>query len=528
VEIQDAERSAPETLAPGGGGGLEVAVRSIHKRYAGARALDDVSVAIARGEIHALVGENGAGKSTLGKIIAGAVAPDDGVILVDGQEVRYRSPREAIRAGIALIDQELATVRPMSVLDNVFLGAERVSAGLLDRGAQVQRFDELAARVGFTGSHKAIAGALRTADQQKIEIMRALVRGARLVIMDEPTAALSRTEADRLLEIARDLRREGVTIIFVSHFLEDVLALADTVSVLKDGRHVKTCPAAGETVDSLVTAMLGRSLDYVFPEPAPPQAPAKVVLSVRGLTRQPAFCDVSFDIRAGEIVGLAGLVGSGRTEIARGIFGADPASGRVEVDGEPLRLGSPQQAIRRGIAMLPESRKDQGLAMHRSVAENVSMVHLDQVCSGGVLRGRRERKLVKDMLGRVEAKVATASMPVSGLSGGNQQKVALAKWLVRTPKLLIADEPTRGVDIGAKQTIYELLKGLAESGMAVLLISSEIEEILGLAHRVLVVRTGRIVAEFEGDAAEEESIMRAAFGGTGPVNGANGGSGDAR
>ncbi|MCW3009193.1 MAG: transporter related protein [Solirubrobacterales bacterium] len=528
VQIEDSDGSALATLAPEGLGGLQVSVRSIHKRYAGARALEDVSVSIARGEIHALVGENGAGKSTLGKIIAGAVAPDEGTISVDGEEVRYRSPREAIRAGIALIDQELATVRDMTALDNVFLGAERRSGGMLDRGAQGKRFDELAERVGFTGEQGVIAGGLRTADQQKIEIMRALVRGARLIVMDEPTAALSRIEADRLLAIARALREEGVTIIFVSHFLEDVLALADTVSVLKDGRHVRTAPAAKETVETMITAMLGRSLEYVFPEPAPPPPDAPVVLKVRNLTRSPAFTDVSFDIRAGEIVGLAGLVGSGRTEIARGIFGADPASGTVEIDGRALRMGSPRHAIRRGAALLPESRKDQGLAMHRSVAENVSMVHLDQVCRHEVLQGRRERRVVKEMLGRVQAKVATPSMPVSALSGGNQQKVALAKWLVRQPKLLIADEPTRGVDVGAKQTIYELLKGLAESGMAVLMISSEIEEVLGLSHRVLVVRGGRIVAEFEGDAAQEESIMRAAFGGTGPGNTTKEGSADAR
>jgi ABC-type sugar transport system ATPase subunit len=515
--------------AAGEHGGLEIAVRSIHKRYAGAIALEDVSVTIERGSIHALVGENGAGKSTLGKIIAGAVSPDDGTIHVEGEEVRYRSPREAIRAGIALIDQELATVREMSVLDNVFLGAERVSGGLLDRGTQTDAFRELSARVGFEGDPRSIAGTLRTADQQQIEIMRALVRGARLIVMDEPTAALSRVEADRLLQVARDLRDdEGVTIIFVSHFLEDVLSLADNISVLKDGRHVKTTAAAAETTETLITAMLGRSLDYVFPEPAAPPAEAPTVLKVRGLTRAPAFADVSFDIRAGEIVGLAGLVGSGRTEIARGIFGADPASGTVEVDGRTLRSGSPRQSIRAGVALLPESRKDQGLAMHRSVAENVSMVHLDQVCGrGGVLQTRRERRLVDDMLGRVRAKVATPSMDVSGLSGGNQQKVALAKWLVRAPKLLIADEPTRGVDVGAKQTIYEILKELAQSGMAVLLISSEIEEVLGLAHRVLVVRTGRIVAEFEGDAMEEEAIMRAAFGDTPGGNANNGGSPDA-
>jgi ABC-type sugar transport system ATPase subunit len=274
--------------------------------------------------------------------------------------------------------------------------------------------------------------------------------------------------------------------------------------------------------------MLGRSLDYVFPEPAPPAKDAPVVLKVRNLSRPGAFSDVSFEIRAGEIVGLAGLVGSGRTEIARGIFGADHARGEVELDGHVLRLGSPRNAIRHGAALLPESRKDQGLAMHRSVAENVSIVHLGEVCRTEVIQGRRERRVVAEMLERVRAKVATPSMPVSGLSGGNQQKVALAKWLVQPPKLLIADEPTRGVDVGAKQAIYELLKGLAEGGMAVLLISSEIEEVLGLAHRVLVVRTGRIVAEFEGEAAEEEPIMRAAFGGTGSGNETNGGGADAR
>jgi ABC-type sugar transport system ATPase subunit len=508
--------------------GIGIEVRSIHKHYAGARALDDVSVSIAAGEIHALVGENGAGKSTLGKIIAGAVAPDDGQILVDDEEVRHRSPRAAIQAGIALIDQELATVATMSVLDNVFLGSERLSAGLLDRSAQVARYNELKGRIGLTVDPSANAGALRTADQQKIEILRALVREARLIVMDEPTAALSRTEADQLLAVARDLRDDGVTIIFVSHFLEDVLALADTITVLKDGRHVKTTPAAGETVDTLVTAMLGRSLDYVFPEPTPPPADAPVVLRVRELSRPPAFTDVSFDIRAGEIVGLAGLVGSGRTEIARAVFGADSASGTVELDGQPLRLGSPQHAIARGVALLPESRKDQGLAMHRSVSENVSMVHLAEVCGfAGVVQPRRQKRMVSEMLGKVQAKAASMSMSVSELSGGNQQKVALAKWLVKPPRLLIADEPTRGVDVGAKQTIYELLKTLAASGMGVLMISSEIEEVLGLAHRVLVVRGGRIVAEFAGELAQEEAVMRAAFGGSRPAQATNGGSADA-
>jgi ABC-type sugar transport system ATPase subunit len=505
-----------EPVSAGRVGGLAVDVRGISKRYRGARALEDVSLTIADGEIHALVGENGAGKSTLGKIIAGAVGPDDGEILINGEAVRHSSPRSAIQMGIALIDQELATVPGMSVLDNVFLGSERSRGLMLDTDAQRKRMRELAERIGFTADPRVKAGTLRVADQQKIEILRALVREARLIIMDEPTAALSRVEADRLLRIARELRADGVTVIFVSHTLEDVLALSDTISVLKDGRHVKTGPAAKETVESLVTSMLGRSVDLVFPDQGEIQSAVPVRLSVRGLTRAPAFADVDFDIRQGEIVGLAGLVGSGRTEIARAVFGADPSAGQVSLDGHDMGSRSPHRSIGAGIAMLPESRKEQGLAMHRSVAENVTMVHLDAVCRRGMLRRRKERTLVGEMLQKVDARASSSTMPVSALSGGNQQKVALAKWLVRPPKVLIADEPTRGVDVGAKLAIYRLVCDLAAGGVAVLLISSELEEVMGLAHRVLVVRNGRIVAEHAGEGANEEAIMRSAFGGTPP------------
>jgi ABC-type sugar transport system ATPase subunit len=493
-----------------------VEARGISKRYRGARALENVSVAIAPGEIHALVGENGAGKSTLGKIIAGAVAPDDGEIVINGDSVSLRSPRDAIQRGIAIIDQELATVPAMSVLDNVFLGSEQTRGLLLDADAQRRRLRELAERIGFTTDPRTRAGSLRVADQQKIEILRALVRDARLIIMDEPTAALSRVEADRLISIARELRDDGVTVVFVSHTLEDVLALSDTITVLKDGRHVKTTPAAQETVESLVTSMLGRSVDLVFPDQRVLGPSAPVRLKVGGLTRAPAFADVSFEIREGEIVGLAGLVGSGRSEIARAVFGADPAHGEVALDGRDMGSRSPAKAIAAGIAMLPESRKEQGLAMHRSVSENVTMVHLDQVCRNGILRRRQERELVGEMLRKVDARASSSAMSVSALSGGNQQKVALAKWLVRPPKLLIADEPTRGVDVGAKLAIYRLICDLAADGVAVLLISSELEEVMGLAHRVLVVRNGRIVAEHAGDEANEEAIMRSAFGGTPP------------
>jgi rhamnose transport system ATP-binding protein len=504
------------TPGPGGStvqrAGAACAVRGIHKRYGAAVALDDVSLDVAAGEIHALVGENGAGKSTLGKIIAGAVAPDAGEILVDGEPVSYRSPRDAIRYGIGMIEQEFALTPDLSVLDNVFLGVELGARGLVDRGQQRERFAELAERIGFRPRPSATVRTLRTADQQKVEILRQLVRDTRLIVMDEPTAALTRDEADRLLEITRELRDDGVTVIYVSHILGDVLELCDTITVLKDGRHVKTTRASEETSDSLVTAMLGRSLDIAFPSPAPPPADAPVVLSVRGLSRPPAFHDVSFDVRAGEIVGLAGLVGSGRTEIARAIFGADPCEGSVVLDGRELRARSPRSSIRRGIALLPESRKDQGLVMVRPLNENVTMAHVGTVSRRGVLQRRREQRVVGDTLRSVDARTGSQSLPVSSLSGGNQQKTALAKWLVKTPKLLLADEPTRGIDVGAKRAIYDLIHGLAADGLGVLLISSELGEVLGLAHRVIAVRAGRVVGEYAGDQADEETVMRAVFG----------------
>jgi simple sugar transport system ATP-binding protein/ribose transport system ATP-binding protein len=494
------------------GAALGLELRNIGKRYGGAQALDNVSLIVAPGEIHALVGENGAGKSTLGKIIAGAVFADHGDIRIDGRLVNFRSPRDAIREGVALIHQELALVPALSVLDNVFLGVEPGRGGIIDRAGQRATYDVLAARFGFSHEPHARVETLRVAEQQKVEIMRALVRNARLIVMDEPTAALTRIEADRLLDIARDLRRDGVTIIYVSHVLADVLALADTVTVLKDGRHVKTVPAKGETVDGLVTAMLGRSMDLVFPPRTPPKPNAPVLLSVKDLARAHIFADVSFEIHAGEIVGLAGLVGSGRTEIARAIFGADPSTGAVEIGGERLRRRNPHTAIRHDLAMLPESRKDQGLVMMRPIRENVSMAHLDQVAWGPVIRLAYEGRRVAELLTSVDARAASHTMPVSALSGGNQQKTAIAKWLLKTPKVLLADEPTRGIDVGAKRAIYELINRLAEQGLGVLLISSELEEVLGLAHRVLVVRNGRIVAEFAGDAATETNVMRAAFG----------------
>ena len=495
--------------------GLRVELRGIAKRYSGVAALQDVSVSIAGGEIHALVGENGAGKSTLGRIIGGAVSPDEGEILIDGRPVRLRSPRDAIEAGVALIDQELALAPEMSVLDNVFLGFERHHAGWLDRAAQRARYEQLAHRLGLEVSPRTRVGELRMADQQKVEVLRAMVRGARLIVMDEPTAALSRVEAQRLLQVARDVRAEGTTIVFVSHFLADVLAISDTITVLKDGRHIKTVPAEGQTEDLLVTSMLGRPLDKLFPEPRLKTREAPFVLEVRGLTRRPAFEDVSFGVRSGEIVGVAGLVGSGRSEVAHAVFGADrPDSGEILIGGTRVRPRSPRDMVRAGVALLPESRKEQGLVMLRSVLDNVMLAHSDAASTVGVLRPGAQREAARRVLSGVDVRMASTSLPVSALSGGNQQKVALAKWLVAQPRLLIADEPTRGVDVGARRAIYDLLVDLADRGVGVLVISSELDEVLGLAHRVLVMRAGRLVAEYPRARAEEAVVMRAAFGGT--------------
>ena len=489
-----------------------VELRDVGKRFSGVQALQGITLTIERGTVHALVGENGAGKSTLGRIIAGAHEPDAGTMSVDGKEVRYHAPRDALADGVTMIAQELTLVPQRTVLENVFLGNEASRFGVVVGQPMRERYDELCERAGFDLPADDHVGTLRIADQQKVEILRALARDARLVVMDEPTAALTSDEAARLLEIVRGLRTAGTTIVYVSHFLPEVLSIADTVTVLRDGRLIHTKPAESETPASVVTAMLGRPMEMTFPDKVYPSPEAQPILTVRGLTRTPAFEDISFDVRAGEIVGLAGLIGSGRTEVARAIFGADRFdSGEVSVNGEVLRIRSPRGAIRAGIAMLPESRKDQGLHMRSSIVQNVSLAHLGEVSRTGVVLPRKERRRVEELAKRVDVRASRLGAWVSTLSGGNQQKVLFAKWLFQAPRALLADEPTRGVDVGAKRAIYELIQALAADGLAVLLISSELEEVLGLAHRIIVIRSGRLVAEFDGRTATENEVLHAAF-----------------
>jgi rhamnose transport system ATP-binding protein len=488
-----------------------VELREIGKHFGGVQALNGVSVSVEEGTVHAIIGENGAGKSTLGKIIAGSVQPDVGEILLDGEAVSFRSPREALSAGIAAIAQELLVVPRLSVAENVFLGSEPRRAGWVMRGVLRRRFEALATEAGFDLPAERPAGALRTAEQQQIEILRALSRDARLIVMDEPSAALSEPDTVRLHEIIRSLTAAGKSVLLVSHFLREVLELADTVTVLRDGRLVHTKPASAETEATLIQAMLGRPLDAAFPPKPAHRTDAPVALSVRDLSA-PGVGGVSLEVREGEVVGLAGLIGSGRSELARAIFGADRrTSGEVELAGDQLGAAAPMVSLRRGLAMIPESRKDQGLLLTRSVLENVSLSRITDFSRLGLVNRRSERAAASQVLDRVAVKGGDYAAPVAALSGGNQQKVLFARMLMCGPRVLIADEPTRGVDVGAKRAIYDLLVGLAAEGLAVLLISSEVEEILGLSHRVLVMSRGRIVTELRGEEMTESAILAAAF-----------------
>ncbi len=489
---------------------VHLEVRSVSKSFGATRALDDVSVAVRAGSVHAFVGENGAGKSTLGKVIAGVFPQDRGDLVLRGTTVAFHSPREALVRGIALVAQEVALVPRLTVAENVFLGAEPRRAGFIDRVSLRERFDKLVAEAGFEVEAGTLVGHLPIAQQQQVEILRALARDADLIILDEPSASLSAREIERLHDVVRGLRSRGHTVILVSHFLAEVLALSDVVTVLRDGQVVRTNPTADETEDSLVTGMLGRPAGRAYPAKQPTRPDAPVAIAVEGLTA-PGVDDATLSIRAGEIVGLAGLVGAGRSELARAIYGATPVSaGRVAVAGVALAR-RPSGAIEAGVALIPESRKDDGLILRRPIRENVSLTNLRRLQRFGFVRRRPERAQVGQALEQVTGS-PLLEHPAGSLSGGNQQKLLFARSLLIDPGVLIADEPTRGIDVGAKRDIYEVLVGLAAGGMAILLISNEVEEILGLAHRVLVMRGGRLVAELSGPDMTEEAIVNAAFG----------------
>jgi rhamnose transport system ATP-binding protein len=489
-----------------------VELRGVSKSYGGVDALRDVSFAIDRATVHALVGENGAGKSTLVKILTGVVHADGGEVVVDGELQRIGDPQAAHRLGIVAMYQEPTVFPDLTVAENVFAGRQpRTRVHAVDwrrmRATVAQLLDDLG--VDF-GPDTPVRG-LGVADRQLLEIAKALSSSARLLIMDEPTAALSPHEVENLFATVRRLRERGVAIVFISHRLGEVEEIADVVTVLRDGRHVTTKRSAELSQSEVVRLMVGRSLDQLFPKED--AEVGEVVLRAERLWRRGVFADVSFELRRGEIVGLAGFVGSGRTEVARAIFGIDGLDGgALEIGGRRFRARSPRAALRRGLAYLPEDRLQQGLVQSMPISTNASMAVLPELTPGGFLRPWRERALARRFMDELRIKATSPAQLVRSLSGGNQQKVVLAKWLAAEPRILILDEPTHGVDVATKADVHRTISHLAAGGLSILLISSELLEILGMSDRVLVMREGRLVAELGRAEATEERIIQAAAG----------------
>jgi rhamnose transport system ATP-binding protein len=494
-------------------------LRHAAKSFGAVQALIDGSVTLRPGEVHALLGENGAGKSTLVKILAGVYQPDSGTLTVNGREVTLHGPAAARAAGIAVIYQEPTMFPDLTVAENMFIGRQPlhsarriIGARGIDRRAMQDEAAAIFKRLGVPLDPARIARGLSIADQQVVEIGKALSLDARVIVMDEPTAALSAAEVDRLFEVIRTLKAQGAALLFISHRLEEVFAICQTVTVMRDGRHVMSSDLAGLTANDLVRAMVGRELAERPPEVVGAE-PGEPMLTVDRLTREGVFTDISFTVRSGEIVALAGLVGAGRSEVARAVFGIDRYdAGAVTVRGQRLKKASPTNAMAAGIGFVPEDRRQQGLVMDMSVQQNVALASLDTLREGGLIRASAERAMAADWAARLKIKYGRLTDPVSMLSGGNQQKVVLAKWLGRKPTVLIVDEPTRGIDVGTKAEVHHLLTELARSGVAVLMISSELPEVLGVADRILVMREGRLVAEFSHADASEETIMAAAMG----------------
>ncbi len=473
-------------------------VEGVAKSFWGIQALDGARLTVRKGEVHAVTGENGAGKSTLMKIIAGDERADAG-------EVRFHG------RGIAMIHQELLPFPDLTVAENICMGREPVRwlPGWLDKPAMNREARELMGRLGVPVDPARRMRELTFAEQQSVEIAKALGRHADLIIMDEPTSALSARESERLFDLMLDLKRRGVSIIYISHRLQEVFRLADTVTVMRDGRHVATRPAAGLDENQLIAMMVGRSLDALAADPA---EAGEVILEVRGLTREGRFRDVSFELRRGEILGMAGLVGAGRTDVASAIFGLAPATGgEILIRSRPARIGSPADALALGIAMVTEDRKEFGFVPDLSIQENVTLSSLRRYCWGPMLRPGAEAAAADEQIRRFSVRASGRNQPVKNLSGGNQQKVVLARALLTDPEVLILDEPTRGIDVGAKAEIYSLITRLAREGKAILLVSSEMNEILSLSSRILVMREGTVAAEVRPQNVTPEEILRYAM-----------------
>ena len=487
-----------------------VELRGITKRFGPVEVLSEVALVLHGGRVHSLAGENGAGKSTLVKILGGIHQPDSGRILIDGREVAIHGAAEAQRHGIAVIHQHPTVFPDLSVAENVFVGRQPMRGGRIDWAAMRRQAQQLLSRLRMEIDVRLPVKMLGVAERQTIEIVRALSLNARVLVMDEPTSAISSSEVDRLFEIVLRLKQQGVAILFISHFIDEILRMGDDVTILRSGRRVATCPGTELTPEQTVRHMVGSDLATFFPkEAASIGAP---VISVRGLSGAGFVEDVSFDLRAGEILGFFGLVGAGRSEVAQMLFGiTTPTSGEIRVDGRTVRVRSPRDALELGISLLPEDRHDQGLVLEFPIRANETLPVLRRLANRlGIVDRRAEAKIAEDFARRMRVVATGIEQLTSTLSGGNQQKVLLAKWLVPAPRVLILDQPTRGIDVGAKAEIHRIVSHLASQGIAIILIGDDAAEVSAMADRILVFRSGRVVAEFSRESFDQEAMLLAA------------------
>jgi ABC-type sugar transport system ATPase subunit len=485
-----------------------LAFQDITKRFPGVLALDGVSFEIERGSCHALMGENGAGKSTLGKILAGVYNADSGEILLEGRPIHPANPLVARELGIAMVHQELAFCPNLTVAENLCLGNLPRRAGWVDRARMRAQARTMLQEIEVDIDETAPIATLSTAQEQLVQIAAAVGTGARIIVMDEPTSSLSAHESEHLFDLIAQLRQRGITLVYVSHRMEEIMRLCDTVTVLRDGRHVATGKIADTSTDRIIHQMVGREVKTHMPEHLQREL-GEELLRVENLSSPGKFRNVSFALRAGEVLGFAGLVGAGRSEVAQAIFGLDPeATGKVFVRGREIALGSIGASLGAGIGLLPEDRKRQGLVLTMNCRENTSLAILPRLSVAGFLRRARETEIVQRYVAQLQVKTPGLDAPIAGLSGGNQQKLALAKWLARECQILIVDEPTRGVDVGAKAEIHRLLDGLAGQGLALLMISSELPEVMALSRRILVMRGGAVAGELQRAEFSQPNLMR--------------------
>jgi inositol transport system ATP-binding protein len=486
-------------------------MREMVKHFPGVKAVDNVTLNVRPGTVHALIGENGAGKSTMMKILAGEHYPDGGEIYFEGKKVDITNTKDAFDIGVSTIYQELNLVNEMTIAENMFLGREPLKGIFVDHNYIYQETEQYLKNIGLNFNPRTKLKELTVANQQMVEIAKGLNRNAKLIILDEPTSAISDTEVDTLFKLINELKAKGITFIYISHKLDEIFTISDEVTVMRDGGWVDTVPTKDLNKDKLISLMVGRELTNLFPKIEVDVG--DVVFEAKGLTRGKAFQDVSFDLRRGEILGVAGLIGAGRTETARAIFGLDQLdSGSLVLDGKPFVAKHPIDAIQRGIAYVPEDRKYLGLCVDRPILENITLTNLETYSKYGLLN-TKQMTIESDEIGKqLQIKMASLNVPAKNLSGGNQQKVVLAKWLIRNLKVLILDEPTRGIDVGAKSEIHKLMSQFASEGMAIIMISSELPEILGMSDRVLVMHEGKVGGILSREEATQENIMHLATG----------------